>query len=244
VEILVVASVLGVVSAVAAVLAIWLALGSGRAIWRAILAIAGASGVAIVFCAVSGEAEAEWLVLLWVVVATITALFMLVRIRGYKLVDAAGNRARSDELQFSVTQLLALTAVVAVVAAVARLLAPIAITVSAIAIFLPMAMCFGALALVAVWATLRSEITRIKTLTLLIVTILMAGLTYFGMEVTNADPGAIWSSTVIAYSMALIGSLLLVRARRFRLVHMSELGQQQSAINKVNIDASLLHPVK
>jgi hypothetical protein len=60
-EILVVAGVLGVISAVAAILAIWLALGSGKAIWRAILAIAGASGVALVFCAVSGEAEAEWL---------------------------------------------------------------------------------------------------------------------------------------------------------------------------------------
>jgi len=146
-------------------------------------------------------------------------------------------------MQFSVRQLLALTAVVAAVAAVARLLVPIGTTLSAIAIFLPMAFCFGAVALVAVWATLRSDLSRMKTLTLLIVTILMAGLTYFGMEATNADPGSIWGSTVIAYAMALVGSLLLVRARGFRLVRISELGQQQSAIT-VNVDASLLHPVK
>ena len=164
-EILVIATLLGVISAIAAVLAIWLALGSGRAIWRAILAIAGVSGVALAFCAISGEAEAEWLILMWVVGATITGMFMLVRFRGFKLVDAAGNRARSDEMQFSVTQLLALTSVVAAVAAVARLLAPIVPTPSAMGIYLAMAICLGTVAVVAVWATLRSDFTRTKTLT-------------------------------------------------------------------------------
>jgi hypothetical protein len=242
-ELLVVAIVMGVISAVAAALAIWLALGSGRAIWRAILAIAGASGAALAFCAISGETEAEWLVLMWVVVATILAMFMVVRVCGFKLLDAAGKQAQSVELQFSVTHLLALTAVVAGVAAVARLLAPIATTQSAISIFLAMAMCLGAVALVAVWATLRSDFTRIKTLTLFIVAIVMAGLTYYGMEATNTDPGEIWGFTVIVYTMALVGSLLFMRARGFRLVRLSELCQPQSAV-KPNVDASLGHAVK
>ena len=215
-EILVVAIVLGVISAVAAVLAIWLALGSGRAISRAILAVAGVSGVALAFCAISGEAEVEWLALLWIVGATITAMFMFVRLRGFRLVDATGKPARSDEMQFSVTHLLALTAVVAAVAAVARLLAPTPL--NAMIIFQAIAMGLGAVALLAVWATLHSAVTRFKTLTLFVVAMVMAGLTYYGIEATDADPGAVWGSMVIIYTMALFGSLWLVRVRGFRLV--------------------------
>lgn len=231
-EFLVVAVVLGVISAVAAVLALWLALGSGRAIWRAILAVGGASGAALAFCAISGEAEAEWLAMMWVVVATITAMLIAVRIRGFKLLDAAGKQAQSVELQFSVTHLLALTAVVAAVAAAARLLTPIAAPPSAMSFFLAIAMCLGTVALVAVWAMLRSDLTRAKTLTLLIVAIAMAGLTYYGVEATNVDPGAIWGSTVIVYTVALAGSLLVVRACGFRLVRLSEIGPPQPAVAK------------
>jgi hypothetical protein len=215
-EILVVAVVLGVISAVAAVLAIWLALGSGRAIWRAILAVGGVSGAALAVCALSGEAEVEWLVLMWSIVATNTAMFMLVRFGGYKLMNAAGNQVRSDETQFSITHLLALTAVIAAVAAVARLLAPMAMT--ALAMFLGIAICLALVAVVAVWATLHSAATQSKTLTLFAVAVVMAGLTYYGIEVTDADPGAIWGSMVIVYTMALVGSLWLVRARGFRLI--------------------------
>jgi len=220
-ETLVVAVVLGVISAVAAVLAIWLALGSGKAIWRAILAVGGASGAALALCALSGEAEVEWLVFMWVVVATITTMFMLIRFFGYRLVSTAGNQAWSDETQFSVTHLLALTAVVAAVAAVARLLAPMGTT--ALAMFFEIALCLGVVALVAVWATLLSAVTQFKTLTLFAVAIVMAGLTYFGIEATDADPGAIWGSMVIIYTMALVGSLWLVRARGFRLVRIPSL---------------------
>ena len=224
IETLVVASVMGVVCAVAAVLAIWLALGSGRAIWRAILAIAGASTVALAFCVISGEAEAEWLLFMWIVAAGVAAMFLIVRLRGFRLANAVTGKGRGpDELQFTVEQLLALTAVVAAVAAASRFLSPT--TINALGLFLAIAACLGAVALVAVWATLRSDLTRIKTLTLLVVAVVMAGITYYGMEVTNADPGPIWGGTVIVYTAALAGSLLVVRWRGFRLLRSPERSQ-------------------
>jgi hypothetical protein len=124
---------------------------------------AGASGVALVFCATSGEFEAEWLGLVWVVVVTITAMFVFVRWLGLRLVDTTdGGRIRSDEMQLSLTQLMALTAVVAVIAPVARLLAPLVATVNALMFGIAIALCLGTLALVAVWATLRSDPRRVR----------------------------------------------------------------------------------
>jgi hypothetical protein len=226
-EIFFVAGLLGSISAVAAMLAIWLALGGERAIWRAILAIAGVSAAGLALCAMSGEAEAEWLVLVWVVAANVAALMLPVRTAGYRLASTAGNRAKSGEMQFSVRQLLALTAVVAVVVAAARLLAPTSAT--AVFIFLAISLCLGAVALVAVWATLRSSLTPIKTAALVVLSAVMAGLVYYGMEATNADPGEIWGGAVILYTIALAGMLLVVRARGFRLLHIAEAGQQQPA---------------
>lgn len=217
-ETLFVASILGSISALATLLAIWLALGGGTAIWRAILAIAGVSVAALLFCAATGEGEAEWLVLLWVVAASVAALLLPVRLCGYRLTKPGGSRRRPGEMQFSIRQLLALTAVVAAVAGATRLLAPIAPTTSAIGFALAVALCLGVVALVAVWATLGLDLTHTKTATLVIVAALMAGLTYYGMEATNADPGPIWGGAVIVFAMALTGALLVVRARGFRLV--------------------------
>jgi len=222
--------VLGVILSIVAVLAVWLALGHGTAMWRAILAIVGVSGVALAFCAASGELEAEWLGLVWVVVVALTAMFLCVRWLGFKLAYTnARSRIRSDEFQFSLSQLLALTAVVAVVAAAARLLAPFVLTVNALSFGLAIAICLGIVALVAVGATLRPVITRIKISALVITAIVMAGLAYYGIEATNADPGIVWASTVIVYAIALTGLLLLGRSYGLRLLRSSECSQERHA---------------
>jgi hypothetical protein len=219
---LIVAFVLGVILAIVTALAIWLALGDWTLMWRAILVIAGASGVALVFCATSGEFEAEWLGLMWVVVVTVAAMFVFVRSCGLRLADTMdGGRFRSDEMQFSLTQLMALTAIVAVIAAVARMLAPLVVTVNALIFGIAIALCLGTLALVAAWATLRSNPTRVRLSILAIVAMAAAGLVYHGMETTNADPGLVWGSVVIVYTMALAGLLLLARARGIRLLRRS-----------------------
>jgi len=181
--------------------------------------ILGASAVGLVFCAASGELELEWLGLVWVLVVTITAMFVFVHWLGFRLVDTtAANRIRSDELQFSVKQLMALMAAVAVIAAVARLLTPLVATMSALVFGLAIAICLGTLALVAAWATLRSEATRIRLSTLVAASIVIAGLVYYGMETTDADPGLAWGSVVIVYTFALAASLLVARSHGFRLL--------------------------
>jgi hypothetical protein len=220
----IVALMLGVILAIVAAIAIWLALGNRTLMWRAILAIVGVSGAALVLCASSGEFEAEWLGLVWVVVVATTALFVFLRWLGYRLANTrTGERIRSDEMQFSLTQLMALTAVVAAVAAVARMLAPLVATMNALIFGIAVASCVGALALVAVWATLRSDLTRVRLVILALVAMAVAGVVYYGVETTNADPGLVWGSVVIIYTITLAGLLLLARSYGVRLLRNSDL---------------------
>jgi hypothetical protein len=213
------ALVLGVILAIAAALAIWLALGEWTLMWRAMLTIAGASGGALIFCVVSGELEAEWLGLVWVVVVTITAMFVIVRLLGFRLMVAeSDDRIASDEMQFSLRQLMALMAVFAIIAGAARRLTPLIATMEALIFGLAIAFCLGALSLFTMWVTLRSDnIARIKLSFLAIFAIAMAGLVYCGMEVTNADPGLIWAGVTLVFTIVLAGLLLLARQRGFRL---------------------------
>lgn len=217
---------LGVILAIAAALAIWLAFGNQTLMWRTIWATLGASVVALEFCATSGELESEWLGLVWVVLVTIAAIFAFARWLGFRLMDTThGGRIRPEEMQFSVAQLMTLTAVIASIAAVARMLAPLVATINALMFGIAIALCLGVLALVAVWATLRSEISRVRLSTLVVVAIAAAGLVYYAMEMTNADPGLVWGSVVIVYTTALAGLLLFARSQGIRLQRNSECGE-------------------
>jgi hypothetical protein len=217
-RLLILASALGLALAVAAALAIWLALGHRKVMGRATLAIVGASVAALLFCAVSGEFEAEWLALAWIVVVTVTAMFGVVRWLGFRLIDrTAGSGIQPEKLQFSLTQLIGLTTVVAAIGAVARLLTPRIATLDGLLAGLAIAICLGALALVTAWATLRPDVTLLKLVILPVAVAALAGLVYYGMEATNADPGLVWGAAMIAYAIALAGALWLVRLRGFRL---------------------------
>lgn len=214
----IIAFVLGVILAIVAFLAIWLALGMQTMMWRTMLAIAGASGGGLIFCVASGELEAEWLGLAWVVVVTVTSMFVLVRWLGFKLADTATSvPVRSDEMQFSLRQLMALTAVVAAITAAARMLAPLIATWQVLMVGIAIAVCLGGLALLTVWATLRLEVTRPKLSILAIAALVMAGLVHYAMEATNADPGLVWGSVVVVFTVALAGLLLLARRHGVRL---------------------------
>jgi hypothetical protein len=187
--------------------------------WRVILAILGASAVGLVFCAISGEFEAEWLGLAWVVVVTITGMFLFARWLGFRMVGAmASGPVQIDKTQFSLIQLFLLTTVVAAIAAVARQLTPLVATMNALIFGVAIAICLGTVALVATWTTLESVTTRMKQSILAIVTVGMAGLVCYAMEATNADPGLVWGSVVIVYTITLVGLLLLGRSRGFRLL--------------------------
>jgi hypothetical protein len=180
----------------------------------------------LIFCAASGELEVEWLGLMWIVAVAITAKFAVVRWLGFRLVNTATQQPiRSDEMQFSLAQLLGLTAIIAVIAAIARMLAPLAATLNMLLFGLGIAMCIGTLALVAAWAILRSAAAlRITLPSFASFAIIMSGLTWHIVEATHADPGMVWGSAVFAYAVALAGLLLLARSRGFRLLLTSEFG--------------------
>ena len=76
-----------------ATLAIWLALGGGKLIWRLIVVFMITSGAGMLFCVASGELEAECLTLLWMVVVTITTVFLGIRWLGVRLEYASHSVA-------------------------------------------------------------------------------------------------------------------------------------------------------
>ncbi len=226
---LLVAGLLGLFLAAAALLAIWVAFGGSSLVYRGSYAILGASAAGLAFCFASGELELEWLGLMWIVVMTIALLFFSVRCFGVRLVNIQqGNGIGSNEAQFSIRQLMALTAATAATAAVARWLAPLTMTVEAMMFGGGIAVCLGGLALGLAWGTLRCEISRKRSLVLAVVSLMAAGSVYYVMEVTEADPGLVWACVVVMYCMALSAAFLYARSLGIRL-----LGDCESRVDAV-----------
>ena len=210
---------LGVSLAGAALLATWVAFGNSNWLQRGTLAILGGSAVGLVFCFASGELELEWLGLMWVVVTTIALMFLSVRCFGVRLVQASRNsHERSNESQFSIRQLMILTAGTAAIAAVARWLAPLTMTRGAVMVGGGIAICLGVLALVAAWAALRVELNRIRFVVLAVTSVAIASVVYSAMEVTGADPGLPWALVVVTYTLVLSTAFLGARSRGIRLL--------------------------
>ena len=150
---------------------------------------------------------------------TISLLFFSVRCFGVRLVDIQqDNGVGSNEAQFSIRQLMILTAATAATAAVARWLAPLTMTVEAMMYGAGIAVCLGVLALGLAWGTLRCEISRKRSLVLAVVSLMTAGSVYYVMEVTEADPGLVWGCVVVVYSAALSAAFLYARALGIRLL--------------------------
>ena len=82
--IILIALTLGPMLAAVATIAMWLTLGGSTLMLRSIVAVLGCSLLGLVFCAVSGELEAEWLGLMWVVVIAVAAMFVVVRRQGLR----------------------------------------------------------------------------------------------------------------------------------------------------------------
>lgn len=225
-----IALTLGPMLAAVAVMATWLTLGSSKLVWRTILAILGASGLGLLFCAISGELDAEWLGLMWIVVITVAGMFVLVRWQGLRLVNTTKpNAICSDEFQFSVSQLLALTAAVALVVTFARILAPMIATMNTLLTGLGIAICLGTLAIVASLTTLRLQEPKAGLRLLAISTIVIAGLVFVVMEATDADPGIVWGSVVVVYALSLRASFRIARTRGFSILSTSELASLRTA---------------
>ena len=210
---------LGLMLAAAASLAIWLALGRSQIMWRAILTTLGASIAGLAFCIVSGEFELEWLGLIWIVIVITAAIFLCLRHLGFRLVGGSTDiHALSKESQFSLSQLMLLTAIFAGLAAVARYLAPSAATQEALFAGISIAACVGIVAIACVWAIMNQQITRARLTLLAAVTLAMSLLVYFAMEITEADPGFVWATVIITYAGGLAGVMFVARKRGFRLL--------------------------
>lgn len=210
---------LGVSLACAALLATWVAFGNSNWLQRGTLAILGGSAVGLVFCFASGELELEWLGLMWVVVTTIALMLLAVRCFGVRLVQPSrSSHDRSKESQFSIRQLMILTAGTAAIAAAVRWLAPLTMTRGAVMVGGGIAICLGVLALVAAWAALRVELNRIRFVVLVITSVAIASVVYSAMEVTGADPGLPWALVVVTYTLVLSTAFLCARSRGIRLL--------------------------
>jgi hypothetical protein len=111
-----------------------------------------------------------------------------------------------------------LTAATAAIAAVARPLAPLMLTIEALMFGGGIALCLGVLALVSVWATVSVEVNRTRFFILAANTLFIAASFYGVMEITEADPGLVWGCVVVIYAATLSAALLYARSRGFRLL--------------------------
>ena len=131
---------------------------------------------------------------------------------GYRLIEAAiANK-------IAVTPIPGVTAATAAIAAVARWLAPLTMTVEVMIFGSGVAACLGVLALVLAWGTLRCDITRFRSLVLGFISLASAGLVYCVMEVTEADPGFVWGCVVVVYSAAISAAFLVARSLGLRFL--------------------------
>lgn len=219
-----IALTLGPMLAAVATIAMWLTLGGSTLMWRSIVAVLGGSLLGLVFCAVSGELEAEWLGLMWVVVITVAAMFVVVRRQGLRLVDTKKPiRRDSDEFRFSVLHLLGLTAVVALIATFARALAPLVATLNALMFGLGIAVCLGSLAIIGSLTTLRLRQSQSGLWVFVVASVVIAGTVFTVMEATNADPGIVWGSIVVVYALSLRALFGFLRNRGFAIASDSDL---------------------
>lgn len=219
-----IALTLGSMLAVAATIAMWLVLGSSTLMRRSIIALLGTSLLGLAFCATIRELEAEWLVLMWIVVVTVAAMFTIIRWRGLRLVNTTKpTHIDSGEFQFSVLHLIGLTAAVALIAAVARTLTPLAATLDVLLVGLGIAVCLGSLAIIVSLTTLRQRRTKYGLPITAIATTANAGVVYMVMEATNADPGIVWGSIVVVYALSLCALLRYCFNRGFKLASRWEL---------------------
>jgi hypothetical protein len=219
-----VAGFLGSSLAAAALLAIWVAFGRSSWIRRGTYAILGGSAAGLGFCLASGELELEWLGLMWIVVMTITLMFLAARCFGVRLVNTNQDNSNDDrgvytnDSQFTIRQLMILTAATAAIAAVARLLAPLMMTVEALIFGGGIAICLGFLALIAAWTTLTIKLNRTRFIILAAISLAIAAFVYCVMEVTEADPGLVWGCVVVIYAAALSTALMYARSSGIRLL--------------------------
>ena len=212
------ALILGVALAGTAVLGIWLALGHSTMMRRGLAVLIASSLLGFGICVAIGEAELEWLLLAWVVATTVCVMFLFLRALGYRLknIDRPSNRDEAEQ-QFSLWQLLVLTTAFAAIAAVARFLAPFQLYRDTILIGLIVASSIGLLSIAATWAVLRSEIGSLGFAGLTVLAVGVAGLVYYAMEVTQADPGLVWAYVTLVFTAAMGAMLYLARQRGIRL---------------------------
>jgi hypothetical protein len=96
-------------------LGVWVALGGGRLLWRAILTTLAAILYAWCFSSVQGIWQQEWLIHFLAAVGLSGAVLLLARWAGLQLLRCSHTRAASGPFQYSIRDMLAWTTAVAVV---------------------------------------------------------------------------------------------------------------------------------
>ena len=213
---------LGVILSQVTVLAIWAALGRSPIMWRAIVALTGSSLLALALCITIGEMEAEWFVLVWILVLVIVAGFLVLRWFRFHLVNInQSSNIPPGEMQFSLFQMMVLLTVTAILAAVGNVLAPRMATLGTILFGLAIAIGSALLTLASVWAALGAANVPKRLWALVPLTISVAALVFYVMETTKTDPGFVWAIVILVYVTATTATLLTARSLGLRMLRSS-----------------------
>lgn len=223
-----VGTVMGVILSQVTVLGIWVALGRVAPMWRAVVAIAGSSCLGLLLCLGIGELESEWFILVWFLALVTTAVFLIMRWCGYQLVSGEQRtNAETDEMQFSLLQMLGLVTVIAALAAIGKSVGPSLPVVGTLSFGISIAGALGLLALAAAWATLGTTCGPRHLVVLGFVALGGAVLVFYIMEATGADPGSAWAIVFSVYVSCTAATLLAARAMGFRVSRELAQGQGQ-----------------
>jgi|GEM_PF-6600247 len=191
-------AILGFVLTIVSVMSAWLVLGGGSLMRRLLIAAGIVSAAGLAFC-FAIEPEAEWLIFVGLSLLIHSIGFLLLRTLGYRLQPNGKTymAPNHDELKFSVSQIMLLTVVIAVVAWLGSGFLAMG-SFHQLALFALVATSCLVVSLTAAW-NLWMRPSDCGTPTC-VVTAVIATFLFIFFEWTDANPGAAWASTAVTFA--------------------------------------------
>ena len=187
--------VLGLKLALVACMASWLVFGTWKTpMLRLVGAIVGTAATALLFSCLIGELEVEWLVAAFVSLGVVAIMLLVLHALGGRRKTSENEEAQN---QFSVTELMVLTTVVAPIVTLGRLMSPSELTAGFFGMIGGVAFCAGLISIVCVACQLKAEQPRWRYIKSLIVAVVLASVVYYVLEATDFNPGDFWAGAIV-----------------------------------------------
>ena len=206
----------GLVFCQVSLLGMWAALGSTRWYMRLIGLTAGT----VYLFATTGygidELSPEFFWLIALPTSLVGAVCFVLRLFKVTLCCTQKSRADVQEgLQFTIRHLMILTFVVACLITLIKNFAPVLSGARVITIIAVLGLCYAAVAVASLWATLGFGNVIMRSLLAMLIAL---GAGWAGESVVGHPQNGFWFSGIMLQAAILVGSLLIVRSSGYRLL--------------------------